>query len=455
MISNMNDITETENIPSPVPVSKRRLTALAAGARAIELMKRGVWVYFILIIIEGALRKWILPGFSTPLLIIRDPVAVWLLIMGYRNNKFPSNIYVTSIFIITALAIITALLFGHGNLGVALYGARILIIHFPLMFLIGKIFAREDVIKLGRVLLWLSLPMIVLIALQFYSPQSAFVNRGVGGDRVGGGFAGALGFFRPPGTFSFTSGNTQFFSFVCVFVIYFWLNPSLINRFLLIASTIALLASVPLSISRTLIFQVVVSMAFVGASVLRNPKYFTRVIGAGLILLLLLLLLSNFQFFQTSTKALVERFTSADDAEGGLTGVLGDRFLGGLVSAVTRTDQPFFGYGIGMGTNAGAKILNGEVVFLISEEEWGRLVGEMGTLFGLSIIFLRVHFCYVMLRESFKKVLTNDLLPWMLLSWGLVIVAQSQWAQPTTLGFSTLIGGLILATVNKNIPILN
>ena len=123
------------------------------------------------------------------------------------------------------------------------------------MFAIGKIFNHEDVEKLGKATLWISLPMVVLTGLQFYSPQSAWVNRGVGGDESGAGFQGALGFFRPPGTFSFTNGNALFFAFTSVFIFYFLLQPNKINKTLLICSGIALIASVPISISRTLIFQ--------------------------------------------------------------------------------------------------------------------------------------------------------------------------------------------------------
>jgi len=36
----------------------------------------------------------------------------------------------------------------------------------------------------------------------------------------------------------------------------------------------------------------------------------------------------------------------------------------------------------------------------------------------------------------------------MLLSFALLIIPQGQWAQPTSLGFSTLIGGLMIACFN-------
>ena len=41
-----------------------------------------LWIYFWLLIFEGALRKWILPGLSNPLLLVRDPVALLALWWG-------------------------------------------------------------------------------------------------------------------------------------------------------------------------------------------------------------------------------------------------------------------------------------------------------------------------------------------------------------------------------------
>jgi hypothetical protein len=440
------EITVEADRPQDSALSKRKQSNFFEELAQADNIKKGIWLYFFLLIFEGALRKWIFPQLATPLLVVRDPVAIWLLITAWRNGKFPSNWYISGIYIISVLAVFTALTLGHGNLYVAIYGARIFLFHFPLMFIIGRSFSKEDVVKMGKVILWLSIPMVLLIAVQFNSPQSALVNRGIGGDLEGGGFSGALGFYRPPGTFSFTSGNSQFFCLVALFVIYFWLDSKGVNRILLIASTVAVIAAVPLSISRTLIFQITVSLAFTGFSIVRNPKLLGRLVLTISGLFIVVLLLNNFKFFQTATAALTTRLDDAGETEGGLKGTLGDRFLGGLISAVEATGQPFFGYGIGMGTNAGAKLLvGGDVEFLIAEEEWARLVGEMGTIMGLSVIFIRVHLCIKMGIESFKRLALNDILPWILLSWGFVTIAQSQWAQPTTLGFSTLIGGLILA----------
>jgi hypothetical protein len=439
-------------IPFNPVMNERRLKAINKREAVTELLKKGVWVYIILLLTEGAIRKWGLPRLATPLLIVRDPVAIWMLFVAIKNGLFPSNNYVWSMVWVSIFAFFIAISIGHGSMSVAVYGTRILLIHFPLMFLIGSLFNREDIIKFGKILMWVSIPMLLLIGVQFYSPQSSFINRGVGGDVAGGGFAGALGFFRPPGTFSFTSGNTQFWSVVGIFVVYFWLNPSGVPRLLLIAASVCLIASIPLSISRTLIFQIVITVLFAFISVSKNPKYISRMLLASIGIFIAIMLLNKLDFFQKSTEALVSRYTDANATEGGLEGTLGNRFLGGLLGAVQQTNQPFFGYGIGMGTNVGAKLLTGDVEFLIAEEEWGRLIGEMGTIMGIMVIVIRLSFCIKAAWLSFQRLATRDILPWMILSMAFVFIAQSQWAQPTTLGFSTLIGGLLISSLKIEKP---
>ncbi|MFD1871205.1 hypothetical protein [Hymenobacter bucti] len=349
------------------------------------------------------------------------------------------------------LGFFTAVLFGHGNLFVAVFGARILLIHFPLMFVIGRVFTREDVVKIGIALLWIAVPMAVLVALQFYSPQSAWVNRGVGGDMEGGGFnGGALGYFRPPGTFSFTTGLTQFYSFVAPFIFYFWLYPKGVSRLLLIAATASLFAVVPMSISRGLLFQVGISAIFMFIATVRQPRYLGHMLLATCGAVLVVVALSQTAFFQTAIEVFTLRFDNASTSEGGLQGTLIDRYLGNLLEPIKQgINQPFFGYGLGMGTNVGSTILTGSSGFLISEGEWGRLIGEMGLVLGVIAIIVRVSFCVKVGLACYAKLTKNDFLPWLLLSFGLLIIIQGQWAQPTALGFSTLIGGLLIASLRN------
>jgi hypothetical protein len=351
---------------------------------------------------------------------------------------------------LASVGILTTILLGHGNPVVAIYGARILLFHFPLMFVFASIFTREDIIAMGKMTLWIAIPMTGLIALQFFSPETAYVNKGIGGDTDGGGFAGALNFMRPPGTFSFTNGVTLFYSLVGCFVIYFWLNPKGVNRLALIGATLGLFASIPLSISRGLFFQLALTLIFTVLAVSRKPKYMSKMILATVGAIIVLAFLSRTSFFQTATEAFTSRFETANEVEGGLQGVLIDRYMGGMFGALAQSgDQPFFGTGLGMGTNVGAMLLTGKQGFLIAEGEWGRLIGEMGALMGLSVIFIRVALTTKIALASYRRMVKGDLLPWLLASFGLMNLAQGGWAQPTSLGFGTLIGGLMLTSLSE------
>jgi hypothetical protein len=418
---------------------------------SVKQLKIGVWIYFMLLIFEGALRKWVLPGLSNPLLLVRDPVALWLLVSTWRKGLLPANWYLSTIFVTGIAGIFTATFFGHGNLFVALYGARILLIHFPLIFVIGRVFSRDDVLAIGRITVLISIPMAILIALQFYSPQSAWVNRGVGGNIEGGGFnGGALGFFRPPGTFSFTSGNANFFSFAAPFIFYFWFYPAYINRLILIAATLGLFMAIPLSISRTLLFQVIISGLFMVIATLQRPNAIGKLVSSILVLITASIILSQFAFFRTATEVFTLRFDGAQETEGGVQGVIGDRYIGGLLAGlIGSADKPFFGYGLGIGSSVGSALLTGATSRVFSEEDWGRNIGELGPLMGLLVIIVRVSLSIKIALASYWKLRLGNMLPWMLLSFGLLIIPQGEWAQPTSLGFSTLIAGLLIASLRE------
>jgi hypothetical protein len=387
------------------------------------------------------------PGAGNPFA-YRARSCCYMVISNRLEEQLPAGEYLFLMVFVSGCALFTTLLLGHRNLSVAAYGCRILLLHFPLIFLIGKVFDKEDVLQIGRVLLWIALPMFALIFLQFHSPQSAYVNKGIGADSLGGGFSGALGYYRPPGTFSFTTGNTQFWSLVGVFIMYFWLNTKQINRFLLMAATAAFIAAIPLSISRGLLIQTVLSGVFMIASISRTPRLLGRMFVAFLGLIIFVALLSKFEFFENAIYVLTSRFDDAKGSEGTLDNTIANRIGASIFEPFLNPDLPFFGYGMGMGTNAGAKLLTGKSgEFLISEGEWGRLIGEMGAVLGLTAIALRLSLSLKMLYEAYKRLKFDNLLPWIFVSASFLAVAQGQWAQPTALGFSVVMGGLTIASM--------
>ena len=69
----------------------------------IRNIRRLIWLYFWLLLLEGALRKWVVPQLSNPLLIIRDPVVLLIYVLAIRARVFPRNAWVLSLAFIAFL----------------------------------------------------------------------------------------------------------------------------------------------------------------------------------------------------------------------------------------------------------------------------------------------------------------------------------------------------------------
>ena len=406
------------------------------------LYRKAIWIYIFLLIFEGALRKWVLPSLATPLLVVRDPIAIWITIVGISKGWL-NNGYAKTMMIVSTISFILTLVIGHHNLYVALFGWRIYFFHFPMIFVMGKILKRTDLLKIGQFFLWISIPMTILIFIQFHSPQTAWVNIGVGGEGTAG-FAGAMGYMRPSGTFSFIAGYTSFQAIVgCYLLFYLLMNSTLPKEFrfsniILMLLVGCYLLSIPTSISRTHFFQTSVFLIFLFIAAIRKNKFKWNFIRFSILVILAIILLSHSGLATTSIEAFTSRFEHASNVEGGVEGTLGNRYLGGFFNSLLNLKIPIFGYGIGLGTNAGSKIVGGDMwsFGFNGEIEWSRIIGECGMLLGLIIIGIRLFFSLDIWKRSYDLLCKKyDLLPWMLSAGMMLTIPQGQFAVPTNLGF--------------------
>ena len=103
-----------------------------------------------------------------------------------------------------------------------------------------------------------------------------------------------------------------------------------------------------------------------------------------------------------------------------------------------------------MGTNVGSKLISGERSFLLAEFEWNRVIAEMGILLGTALMLVRVALGGKLVLGSLSLLKKGQMLPWLLLSVGLINLLQSQWWQPTILGFGIFINGLAYACLQNS-----
>ena len=411
-----------------------------------HLVRSLIWLYLILWLTEGGLRRWFFPSLAMPLLLVRDPVLMAIYLISFQRNLFRNNTFIFSGLALAFLTFANAIVMGHGNPLVALYGLRCDFFHVPLIFIIGRVIRQKDLLAVAKAAVWLSIPNTMLLVAQFYSPQDAWVNRGVGGSLDGAGFSGALGRFRPPGTFSFITGTAQLYTLVtaCWFAL---VLARKFNPWLMIASGVSILVAVPVSVSRGLFLSVaVVAAAGIGSLFIGGRLSVPAALRALLAGAILVILASQLPAFKAGMEAFTARWESSTTENGGFQGAIIDRVLDDLFGAFK--DAQLYGLGTGFSTNVGQKLLTAAIGFGASEGEWGRLLYDNGVVLGSLLILYRT--------ALVLSISATALRAWRRRSPGGIVFASAaclqifngQWGQPTTLGSAVIAGGLALAAAS-------
>lgn len=408
-------------------------------------LKVAIWLYFWLLLFEGALRKWVFPQWSDLLFIIRDPLVLMIYLLALRARMFPWR---PAVFIVGVLAL-CSLMFAattDASLVVVLFGLRTNYLHLPLVFVMAQVLDRSDVARFGRWTMIASVPIILLMWRQFEASPDDLLNVGVSGT-AGAQIRGAMGRIRPSGPFSFVSGVVAFFGLLGAFVFYGWLQRGIFPRLLVGISTAVVAAAVPISISRSVLAALVVVAAFGLLVAIRDIRRVPAFLGPLVASVALLALAADTAYVQTYRVRWEE---SMEAGSGGFsTNVIGrvlEEF--GKPFAVAG-DAPLLGHGIGMGTIAGARLTTGQYSFLLSESELARLVLELGPVLGFAFIAWRAWLAALLVWRGWRTFLNErDALAWLLAGASFMSVLSGQLGPSTTLGFAVFGAGLALAAVN-------
>lgn len=411
-----------------------------------------IWLYFWLLIFEGAIRKWVFPQLAAPLLIIRDPIAIGAYFLAIQQGIFPKDQFtkiIIFIAFISSLASLATVINFDRNLAVTLFGIRTNFLHLPLIFLVSKVFNLEDVKQLGKWVLLLAVPMAMLMVFQFNSPPDAFINRTAG---VGEGLqiSSALGKIRTPGTFSYVTGAGQYLSLVAAFLLYGLFQKKLYSNWLLFAAGISLVVALAVSGSRLAVGSVGLVLLSLIVVLLVKPA----LVGKSYKLLALLgavgFAISFIPSFNDGIEVLSSRAEAANATEAKTGGIV-MRFFTGFLEPFDRIDEiPLFGHGLGMGTNVGAALLTGKVQFMLAEGEWQRIVFESGPVLGLIYILLRIALAGWMGWFCIKNAIAGNILPLLLFGTCALLILNGQFSRSSDIGFAVLGGGLCLASAKSS-----
>jgi len=432
-------------IPQPLPT--------ANYSDSLRHIRRLIYFYVVLLLVEGALRKWIVPQFSNPLLLVRDPVVLAIYFLAWRARVFPRNAFISSLAVLGILSWIVSIFVLDPYLPISrillvtAYGFRSNFLHLPLIFIFATVFDADDVRKIGWWILLGMIPMTLLMALQFHSAPESFINRTVGlgeGEQITAGG----GKIRPPGTFSFISGPIYYITGATAFVLYGGLRRATYGSWLLLGAGCGVLLAIVVSGSRSLVVSVLLVVFSLVIVLLVRPDSLDR-FGKSLILVVVaLLIVTRLPIVHEGLTILSSRFTeSAEAAETTITGGLIQRSLSGFTEGLGHLGHaPLFGFGLGVGTSGGAAFLMGQSTFLLSENEWTRIIFESGPILGLAFLVWRAGLTVYLGFVSLRALTRAEILPLLLFSAGFLIILNGQLGQPTSLGFAVVLNGLCLAS---------
>jgi hypothetical protein len=430
-----------------------------------EPIKFLIWVYFWLLIFEGALRRWVFPGASDVLLLVRDPVALLIVILGFpvlfnTENRF----WVLSNFFIGLAAMALAMIVGHQDWLVVAYGSRIHFLHLPLIFIIPNVLVKQDFWKFRNALFYVAIPMTVLLIAQFIFPPDHFVNIGTGG--VGSAtFPGMMGKTRPPGTFSFITGTNAFYGMVTCFFFSSFFDQKKRMPILGWLIPFCLVIQLVFSVSRAAIFKFV--LIFIGALLANfmTKKIKTSLMLTFLIFFVFLIGINTFkdnQLFQDAFFVTSQRFESANASESSENGKSEDDLISSaLGAAIYRSGLGFLGdgnlgslFGLGLGafsSPALKRLENYSSTHGVPERPISFILAEYGFFLGLAFIFWKFGLFLKIAKLSLNAGLKEEnphgliflILSFLNLNFNFLMA-------PNLLGFIVFFSGIHFVTLNLN-----
>lgn len=367
--------------------------------KSIHWLTKSFLIVFFIVLFEGALRKWLnVP--TIPLMFLRDLVVVSSILYGLKYFSFRAFPEV-SLLVWTFIVIIWTLIQNMSGLmpiPVVVIGIRSWLVYFWFALLCLRVFTKEDLNFIIKVLIATVIPMVVLTAIQHLSPVSSFINaQPEGGGEI---FIVIAGIVRPTATFSFTLGFTTYLAMIGPFI--FWLMSDGVdfikNYYYRLSIIGAYFLGVLVSGSRGAIMLAAVMLALWFLSKLLTKKLN---ISTKTILLLPFILGISLYFLtpiiERALDANISRIEAASQQEDTSSRII-DTFIG---SSALWENFDIFGHGIGAGSNAARNFMPGSNSFLLGENEIDRILNE-GGIIGLFFELIKVLISLSGLIISFK-----------------------------------------------------
>lgn len=366
-----------------LPDSTRR----TGGTVVSKRVRLALYLFLFLLIYDGALRKWVLPGIEQLLFIAKDALllGVFLHVMLNRPRQIRAAMQPAAATLLLLYGSWVLLQAGNVNLPsvfVGIWGLKAHLLYASLILLLPLVFnSLEHLFRwLEQAYPWIVIPVCVLAFVQLGAPADSLINQQVRGGMDMISYFGESSLVRVTGTFSYITGMSSFVQVTTVLGMGLFLGGARSRRFL-IGLGFAV-AALPATGSRGVIVVVAVS-----AVMMLLAALVARVIGTRMALRIVvsiaILGVISLQAQDAAWMALQERTVAVAER----TSDIGRSFTA-FTNAFRFFDTAgFFGFGAGA-ANMGAPPLAKDVAPFSwfppgtgFEEESGRIVLELG-IFG-------------------------------------------------------------------------
>lgn len=403
----------------------------------------------LIVVLEGAFRKWISSELTNPLVLLRDAMALYGVLFAVSTGRLKLRqgggqilLFWTAIFISWGLL---QLILNSGSFFIFIIGARFWLLYLWFAYAVAVSITAHDFNFIGKTIVLLMLAMTPLAIMQHLLPPGAFLNKQVDGDestvfRVSGDIV------RTTGTFSFTLGFTTLLALATPFVlaslasVYKLWNRSLIPKIGILALSISTVVS---GSRGAIIFFGLLFFVFILYSLVYSKKSQKLTVVLTLVAAIGLLGLLPF-FFMRSIDANRERFESAAQSED-----ISDRIISIFIGEPGSYENlPLIGHGVGVGTNFAGVVATGQRTFLLAETEAARTILE-GGLLGIAFICLKLLVIAIGLHKSWSiSKSSGNILPFLLwITASLALLSWSIIGQLTVNALGYLLFGLAIASL--------
>lgn len=369
---------------------------------------------WVIILLQGAIRKWLVPGFSAAYFLEDIPILVAYIYAMYKGIVWIGGVlyFVVGISLMLCLQALMQVIIIHYNFISALVALHHYIFYLPMLFLLPACMTRNNIRKFLRLNLVIIIPMTLIALVQSVSPRNAWINQTAAGDEIGRAFGVSLDIARTSGTFNFTLPFSIWCGIAAAMVVGEWLQPperrSLRSRTLLLIISLCIALSTITSGSRTAIFLVILALlgAMAATLVLGNAKVTVRI--AAILLSIPFLGAVAYLVAPASIDALEGRFTQAGAGE-----EMSTRVLTMTVGFLLYPDFDLLGHGIGLGIPAaevGAKFMPNDAFWRVGSpyiSEWDniRAVQSLGNIVGIIVVLARYGAGILLFMASFRALL--------------------------------------------------